>query len=272
MSDIVIIYPEQSASLAPTSSAFAHGFGLFETMRYADGRLYAWQDHWARLARSAEHFALVLPKPADVLAALRELVTSSGIEAGTLKLSLLKVAAGSRLYVYARPPLPSPTGRRLLLDASCPIFPRSLLAGHKTHNYMEAMHLLGHARERGYCDTLRLDSEGKLAETTTSNFFFVKGGRLHTPSLDTGILPGVTRGALLRAAELEVVEGQFAPEVLLEAEAVFVTNATTGLQEIERIDGFANGRSVEFVAPSQGCSLIQSVLVRVQAERAHQLI
>jgi len=271
MSDIVIILPGQSVPLAPTASAFAHGFGLFETMRYADGRLFFWQDHWARLTLSAKHFALVLPQEDAVLAALRELVTTADIETGTLKLSLVKGTEGSRLYVYARPPIPSPEGRRLFLDTSCPIFPRSLLAGHKTHNYMEAMHLLGLARAQGYYDTLRVDAEGNLAETTTANLFFVQDGRLHTPSLDTGILPGVTRAALLRDRDLEIVEGHFAPEVLLEAEAVFVTNATSGVQVIERIEGFSGQKAVDFSGECAALVKVRAQFTPLQAESALKL-
>lgn len=273
MSDIVIIYPEQSASLVPTSSAFAHGFGLFETMRYAEGKLYFWQEHWARLARSAHWFALPLPEPAAVLAALRELVTQAGVEAGTIKLSLVKTEdSGARLYVYSRLPFVMPAGNHLLLDRNYPIYPLSLLAGHKTHNYMEGMHLLSLARSHSYYDVLRIDSEGRLAETTTANLFFVKNGRVHSPALDTGILPGVIRGALLDASELDIAVGHFTPEVLLEAESVFVTNATNGLQLIERIDGFADGKSVTYSSSSETLAAVNSVLVRVQAERAYQLI
>jgi len=272
MSDIVIIPPGESAHLDPASSAFAHGFGLFETMRYAGGRLYFWKDHWARLAKSAKHFALVLPNEDAVLAALRELVTTTNLDEATLKLSLVKGTEGSRLFVYTRPPIPAPEGRRLRLDTTCPIFPRSLLAGHKTHNYMEAMHLLGLARAQGYYDTLRVDAEGNLAETTTANLFFVKDDRLHAPSLDTGILPGVTRAALLSARDLEIEEGHYLPELLREAETVFVTNATNGLQAIERIEGFADGQSADFATASEALASVLSVLVRAQAARAQQLI
>jgi branched-subunit amino acid aminotransferase/4-amino-4-deoxychorismate lyase len=272
MSDIVIIYPGQRVSLAPTASAFAHGFGLFETMRYAEGRLYFWQDHWARLARSAKHFSLVLPEQSEVQAALRELVASSKLEAGTLKLSLLKEGTNSRLYVYARPPLPAPEGRCLRFDPSCPICPSSILSGHKTHNYMEVMHLLSLARAQGYFDVLRTDLAGNLAETTTSNLFFVKDGRVHTPALDVGILPGVIRAALVGARELEVEEGTFAPEALLGAEVVFVSNATCGLQVVERIDGLESMGAAVYADTCEALSRAKSVLVRLQAERAYQLI
>ena len=272
MPDIVLVPRGETIPLSPTASAFAHGFGLFETMRYVDGRLFFWNDHWARLVKSAQHFALALPKEDAVLAALREFVARAKLTEGTLKLSLLKNTEGSCLYVYSRPPISAPDSRTLLLDTANPIYPRSLLAGHKTHNYMEVMHLLSLARDQSYYDCLRLDTNGHLAETATSNLFFFKDGRLHTPALDTGILPGVTRAALLRDRDLQIVEGHFAPETLHDAEAVFVTNATSGLKIIERVDGFAAGQSSQYSVTSEALSAVQSVLVSAQESRALSLV
>ena len=272
MSDIVIIPVGESTPILPSSPAFAHGFGLFETMCFADERIYFWRDHWARLCKSAKYFALLPPKEASVLAALREYVTESGLEEATLKLSLMRESEGSRLYVYSRPPIPSPDNRRLRLERSYPLFAGSALAGHKTHNYMEAMHLLSLARAQGDDDLVRVDSEGFLAETTSSNLFFVKEGRIHTPSLDTGILPGVTRAALLRCQDFAVVEGRYLPEALLGAEAVFVTNATKGLLPIERIEGFSGGESVDFRTDGPFLRSIEAAYAHMRTACSKQLI
>jgi len=272
MPDIVLVPNGETIPLAPTASGFAHGFGLFETMRYVDGRLFSWKDHWARLAKSAKHFALALPKEEATLAALRDFVVKTKLTKGALKLSLLKDTEGSCLYVYSRPPIPSPATNALILNTASPIYPRSLLAGHKTHNYMEVMHLLSVARAQAYYDCLRLDTNGYLAETATSNLFFLKDGRLHTPALDTGILPGVTRAALLRDRDLHVEEGHFIPEALHDAEAVFVTNATSGLKIIDRIDGFSAGQSAQYSVASEALSAVQSALLRAQDSCALSLI
>ena len=137
---------------------------------------------------------------------------------------------------------------------------------------MEVMHLLSLARAQAYYDCLRIDTNGYLAETATSNLFFLKDGRLHTPALDTGILPGVTRNALLRDPDLHVEEGHFVPEILCDAKAVFVTNATSGLKIIERIDGFSAGQSVQYSVTSEALSAVQSVLVSAQESRALSLV
>ena len=128
-------------SFSPADSAFAHGFGIFETMHYVDMQLYFWNYHWARLSKSAKYFALALPNEDEVLTALRTLVHDSALDKGILKLSLMKESLGSQLYVYAREQIAAPSNCRIRLDKSYPIFDRSALVGHKTHNYLSLIHI-----------------------------------------------------------------------------------------------------------------------------------
>lgn len=272
MSDIVVIYPGESLSLDPSSSAFAHGFGLFETMSYSNGQLYFWKNHWSRMSESAKQFKLSMP-PADVvLAAIEELITSSKSAQAIVKLSLVKNGKKTRLFIYERPSLPKADSRALLMDRSCPINEHSILTGHKTHNYMECMHLLSSAHGRGCYDMLRVNLAGNLAETTTANLFFALGGQLHTPSVDAGILPGVTRSALLHSSILDIQVGHYQPSSLLEADAVFLTNAITGLVPIDQISGFSGGQTVDFRTKNFDLTPIASEFERIRASQAVKLL
>jgi branched-subunit amino acid aminotransferase/4-amino-4-deoxychorismate lyase len=241
MSKIVILKPSDAASLNPTCSGFAHGFGVFETIKLSAGRLCFWDAHWQRLCRSAKAFGLSLPVEADaLLAAMHSLSKDTDLREGTVKVSLLKDGADSRLFVYARPAIRRPESVRLLLELNSPINERSPLAGHKTHNYMENMLLLAAARSAGYGDALRVNTDGVLAETTVGNLFFIEDGQLHTPALATGVLPGVVRGEVLvaaRALSLKVAEGAYTPERLQNAEAVFMTNSSVGILPVDVVEG-----------------------------------
>jgi len=236
MSEIIIVYSKETAALDPTQSGFAHGFGVFETMKLVDGRLCFWKAHWNRLLASARFFELELPFAADaVLAAIRKLVSVDVISDGMIKLSLMRDGAGTRLFVYARAAAAVPSTASLKLDEIYPINQRSLLAGHKTHNYMENMALYQSARAEGFFDTLRMNTNGEIAETTTGNFFFIKNGQLCTPSLDSGILPGVIRGDLLKLCD--VSQARYRLDDLKLAEAAFMTNSSCGLLAIDRLVG-----------------------------------
>lgn len=241
MSDIIILQSGETAALDPTQSGFAHGFGIFETLKLSAGRLCFWGAHWQRFSDSATDLGLPLNHSAEqMLTAIRRLIASEGLSEGTVKLSLLKEGAGARCYVYTRPAMASTATPRLQLTTKCPLNEHSRLAGHKTHNYMENLLLLEAARSAGFTDVLRVNTAGDLAETTVANLFFLKEGCLCTPALSTGVLAGVIRAEVLRVAEslaIPVEEGCYSPEVLMSAEAVFLTNSSVGIRSVDTISG-----------------------------------
>ncbi|HKK18652.1 MAG TPA: aminotransferase class IV, partial [Opitutales bacterium] len=131
MSSLEIIPPGAPLRLSPESSGFAHGFGLFETMRLRGGRIESWEAHWRRLSASAETLGLACPFQArEVLDAVKALARQLPAEA-TVKLSLLREGASSRLLVYTRPLNALPEKIGLLMEAPCRIDESSPLAGHK---------------------------------------------------------------------------------------------------------------------------------------------
>ncbi len=79
------------------------------------------------------------------------------------------------------------------------------------------------------------DTRGRLCEGTGSNVFVVVDGRLTTPTLDTGCLPGVTRALVLEWSD--AVEQDMPFEDLAAAEEVFITSSTRDVQPVHRIDG-----------------------------------
>ena len=83
-----------------------------------------------------------------------------------------------------------------------------------------------------------LTPDGWLAEGVTSNVFLVREGRLCTPALDLGVLPGVVRGVVLELAKAEnlpVGEGSFPSDWLAQAEMVFLTSGTLGLAPVQAV-------------------------------------
>ncbi|MGB0184166.1 MAG: aminotransferase class IV [Opitutales bacterium] len=240
MSAIIKIATGGSLQLEPGDGAFAYGEGLFETIQLRAGGLCFWRAHWARLATSAEALGFVLPQEEAVLAALREWLAAEGRESGIVKLSLVRQGETCVLYIYGRKesePLPGQV--RLQLEKETRLNPASLLAGHKSHNYMEAMTLWRRARAAGYYDCLRLNTNGHLAEACVANLFFLKAGVIHTPALASGILPGVIRAEVLRLAaeeNLETREGDYLPGDLADADAVFLTNSVAGIVPVASVE------------------------------------
>ncbi|PXA02979.1 aminotransferase class IV [Coraliomargarita sinensis] len=248
MSAIKIIFPGELLALNPESSLFAHGFGLFETIRLRAGYLELWDGHWQRLTSSARELGIACPYDnADVLQAVRRLAAKLPIDS-IVKLSLFKEGQGAKLAVYSRPVNPPPESVGLVMEGASPINEYSPLAGHKTHNYLENLLVLEAAREAGCFDCLRLNTKGEIAEGAISNLFFLRDGRLHTPSRQSGLLPGVVRQELVQG--LDVQEGSYQLSDLRSADAVFLTNSSIGLQPVDWL--LSRGEQFELSSRTDG--------------------
>lgn len=249
MSEIVIIPQGAKAQLDPIGAGFAHGYGIFETIKHTAAGLAFWSRHWKRLQRSAKAlgFDFYYDEKA-VLAAIGELIRADGLSVALVKLSLMRNGPVTTLYVYARPLTPIPDSVELQVDSLHPVNQHSPLSGHKTHNYMEHRMLFDLARRAGFYDVIRVDLKGRIAETTTGNLFFIHEGKLCTPALCHGILPGVVRSAILDICDTE--EGSYGVKLLDEADAVFMTNSAAGILPVSRIVGALSTFEVESVSHS----------------------
>jgi len=82
-------------------------------------------------------------------------------------------------------------------------------------------------------EVMILNQHGFLCESISSNLFVVYNRKLYTPSLNEGCIGGVMRQVVMRLAKengIELVEAQVNPNILNEADEVFLTNATRGIQ------------------------------------------
>lgn len=119
--------------------------------------------------------------------------------------------------------------------------------GIKTGNYLNNVLAKVESNSMGAQDALMLNHQGHLTECTTSNFFFVRDGRILTPSLECGILAGITRDVLLQVAEengVLVEEGEWPPESLDKAEEAFITGTVKKVMPVTHLDGrpFGDGQ------------------------------
>lgn len=95
------------------------------------------------------------------------------------------------------------------------------------------------ARRCGADEALRIDDEGRVLESTTSNLWVAMEGRLVTPATDGRILPGVARAALLERLSAHGVKVDVRPIQLMEAEAaegLWLTNALRGPRQAVLVD------------------------------------
>jgi 4-amino-4-deoxychorismate lyase len=232
--------------------ALWRGRAAFETLRVYGGRPFRIEAHLDRLAASAESIGLpaveprrlqvlaglVLPAAKDGDASLR-LVWTAGPEAGPPSgLALLGPI----------PPWIEPLREKgatavslLGVRATVPW----LLPGVKSTSYAVNMAAEAEARRRGVDEAFFVDDSQIVLEGTVTNVWWRKGDVLYTPSLDLGILAGVTRAALCELAPgcgFRVEEGAYPLADLLGADEAFSSSSVREILPVVEIDGVALGR------------------------------
>jgi branched-chain amino acid aminotransferase len=93
------------------------------------------------------------------------------------------------------------------------------------------------AERKGYADAMMLDWQGRVAECTGANIFFVQDGKLHTPIADC-FLDGITRRTVIDIARrrgIEVVERRIMPEELVHFSECFIVGTAAEVTPVSEI-------------------------------------
>ena len=230
-------------------SVLDHGFtvadGVFETLKVTGGVAFAVSRHLDRLERSAAGMGLPAPDRDRVRVSITETIAANAealgelgrlrvtFTAGEAPLGSDRGEAGPTLVVAVSPMKPWPESAAVI-TVPWPRNERSPLAGIKSTSYAENVLALAQAHDHGAGEALMGDTRGRLCEGTGSNVFVVIDGRLITPTLDTGCLPGVTRALVLEWCD--AVEEDMPFEALTSASEAFITSSTRDVQPVHRID------------------------------------
>lgn len=110
----------------------------------------------------------------------------------------------------------------------------------KTGNYLNNVLAKMEADKLGAQDAIMVNPWGILTEGTTSNLFFICEGHIFTPSMDCGILSGITREMVIQLAKengLHIEEGEWPGEELFKAEEIFLTGTLKKVMPVSHLDG-----------------------------------
>jgi branched-chain amino acid aminotransferase len=252
--------PEKQAVVSVFDHGFLYGDGVYETLRSYGNRLFMREQHIARLYRSAQSIGLTIPLsehqwPLLLREAMaRNEVGNEGTDAylrititrGPGQIGLDPALCSRPTVVIMAKPLAPPasmlyeTGVALIIARTRRNLPGALSPQIKATNFLNNILAKREAVAAGVYDSVLLNWEGRLAECTISNLFFVAGGRLRTPSIDCGILDGITRDVVLKLAEgdgLAVEEGFYSTDDLYEAEECFLTNTSMEIMPAVTVGG-----------------------------------
>ena len=226
------------------------GYGLFETLRSYDGKLWAFDEHYTRLRAGGELIDLDVPHGDVLRSAADEVLRANGIGDGGVRLTV--TGGAGPVDVQADPDQPPSViviawplrdytelyekGASLvtLAEGGRP------LAGVKTTSYAVSVAGRVFARREGADDAVFLGGHKRVLEATASNLMVVRGDEIRTPPLEDAILPGVTRRYVMDVAIEQgygVGEDLLYVDDLLAADEVILTSSLREVYPARSIDG-----------------------------------
>jgi len=248
------------------------GQAAFETLRVYGGRPFRLEEHLDRLAASSERIGLPEVDRAALSGLARDTLGACGEPDCVLRFYWTGGREGAgeptglALVSVLPPDLDEQRARgielislQLALDTALRSSSPWLLGGVKSTSYAVNMAAEAEARRRGADDAVFLSKDGIVLEGPVTNVWWREGSRLLTPELELGILAGVTRSEILRAAEAagyEIEEGRFPVERMAGAEEAFTSSSVREIMPVIRLDG----RPVGGGGPGTAAQALQEAL------------
>ncbi|MCX7887971.1 MAG: aminotransferase class IV, partial [Verrucomicrobiae bacterium] len=165
---------------------------------------------------------------------VKDLISRNGISEGVVRITVSRGHEHPTTVVTACPRDFRTASRPLRVVVSTyRVHPQ--LARFKTASRLHYVLARREAEQQGADEALLLNPDGRIAEFSTANIFLVCDGVLLTPPVSDGVLPGITRAAVLElAGKLGIAtrEQSLSVEVLAEAEEVFATNSLIGVARV----------------------------------------
>src|SRR6516162_10283906 len=249
-------YGEGEARVSVFDHGLLYGDGIFEGIRFYNGRVFRLEEHLERLWDSARSICLEIPMTRqEMTEALLETIRQNHLRDGYIRLivtrgvgnlglnpeqcknpSVIIIAATIALYhqdFYRK-------GLNIITVATRRSNPASLNPAVKSLNYLNNVMARIEANLAGADEALMLNDAGNIAECTADNVFIVKHGQIITPPVTAGALRGITRSVVFEiAAELgiKVLETDITRHDVFVADECFLTGTAAEIVPVVKADG-----------------------------------
>ncbi len=258
------LYPKSHAKISVYDHCVLYGDGVFEGIRFYNGRVFKMGAHLDRLRASAESVRLAVPYSKDEFAAIiRETIAANGLSDGYIRLVITRGVGTLGLNPMA---CPKPTvfciadsislypeemyreGMKIIVARRPRVPIRCLDPSVKSCNYLNNILAKMEAIDAGLLEAIMLNEQDEVAECTGDNIFLVKKGKVFTPPASAGILKGVTRAFVMQLCDdLDIhceEKTLFVPDFLT-ADEVFLTGTAAEVIAVAAIDDSKIGEGNE---------------------------
>ena len=253
-------YSEANAKISVFDHGLLYGDGIFEGIRFYNGRVFRLEEHLHRLWDSARSICLEIPMTMrEMTEAVLETIRQNHLRDGYIRLlvtrgignlglnptqcespSVIIIAATIALYhedFYRK-------GLTIVTCATRRSNPASLNPAVKSLNYLNNVMARVEANLAGADEALMLNDAGNVAECTADNVFIAKHGQIFTPPVAAGALRGITRAVVFEiAAELgvKVRETDITRHDVFVADECFLTGTAAEIVPVVKADGRSIG-------------------------------
>src|SRR5213079_3411980 len=256
-------YAEGEAKVSVFDHGLLYGDGIFEGIRFYNGRVFRLEEHLLRLWDSARSICLEIPMTMpDMTEAVLETIRQNHLRDGYIRLlvtrgignlglnpaqckhpSVIIIAATIALYhenFYRK-------GLTIVTCATRRSSPAALNPAVKSLNYLNNVMARIEANLAGADEALMLNDAGNVAECTADNVFVIKRGQIFTPPITAGALRGITRSVVFDiAAEtgIRISETDITRHDVFIADECFLTGTAAEIIPVVKADGrsIGNGR------------------------------
>lgn len=253
------IVAAEQARISVFDHGLLYGDGVFEGIRFYNGKAFRLRAHLERLLLSARAIALEIPYSIEALAnAVLETIAAAPDSNGYLRMVVTRGVGplgidpsrchSPQLFIIADilhmvSDRVRTEGAKIIIAATRRLGADGLDPRIKSLNYLNHILARMEATHAGADEAILLNSAGRIAEGSADNIFLVKKNELLTPPVIEGALDGITRQVVLELAEqlgIPARETPLAPYDLFTADECFLTGTGAELIPV----GYADGRTI----------------------------
>src|SRR6184192_4920235 len=256
-------YSEADAKISVFDHGLLYGDGIFEGIRFYNGRVFRLEEHLNRLWDSARSICLKIPMSMrDMTDAVLDTIRQNRMRDGYIRLlvtrgvgnlglnpaeckypSVIIIAATIALYhesFYRK-------GLTIVTCATRRSNPAALNPAVKSLNYLNNVMARIEANLASADEALMLNDAGNVAECTADNVFIIKHGQIFTPPTTAGALQGITRSVVFDIGgefDIKVIEADFTRHDIFVADECFLTGTAAEIVPVVKADGriIGNGK------------------------------
>src|ERR1043166_3168114 len=248
--------PEAEAKVSVFDHGLLYGDGIFEGIRFYNGRVFRLEEHLERLWDSARSICLEIPMDRGAMTeALLETIRQNDLKEGYIRLvvtrgvgnlglnpvqckrpSVIIIATTIALY----PKEMYENGLTVVTCATRRTNAAALNPAVKSLNYLNNVMARIEANLAGADEALMLNDAGNVAECKADNVFIIKRGQIFTPPISAGALRGITRSVVFDiAAELgiKITETDVTRHDVFIAGECFLTGTAAEVIPVVKADG-----------------------------------